>query len=210
MKVFIFDSNNSWQRAEALGALLKDKATVTPLGSTLQKIVDEDVILYHTGDFEGDLTAKALMGLADRRIVVAYSAGGIERRDVGGVHFRQFSDVERLLRWMQTTWTLIDVRNALDVDWSAAQASGFTALAILAQCASVGVVTGTAVKRQQDWRTNPDQWRGILGSDGLQSLLERAERDGKPIAASLLKWIDTGAEPPDFGAAAKEAAELAG
>ena len=211
LKFFIFDRTNNWERAKTLQATIRShKHDCIDLQTLLSDNSDADVILFHKSNFGPNTLALLERLAAQDKVIVVYTAGPSISQTNNRVHLRSLLEVEQLLNWLTETWTIEDVRKALDLEWVEDQTQGFTALAILAQGAAASGLAGINRKRQILWQTNQQPWREILGTTGLGLLRQRAEKDGKRNAAVLLTWIDSGGTPPDFAAAAKEAAELAG
>jgi len=211
LNFYIYDRTNDWKRAEGLrDAIVSRKHNCIELRALLSEDTEADVVLFHSSNFGANTPALLEKLAAKGKVVVAYTAGQVTSATTNLVHQRSFVEVERLLNWLTEAWTLDDVTRALDLEWAEDQSRGFTALAILAQGAAANGLRGVARKRQISWQTNQQPWRRVLGMTGLALLRERAEKDGKRDAAALLSWIDTGGTSPDFVAAAKEAAELAG
>ena len=155
LNFYIYDKSNSWKRAEGLrDTIISRKHNCISLKDSLSENTKAEVILFHNSNFGQNTPALLEKLAAAGKVVVAYTAGPTSAEVTNLVHQRTLAEVERLLNWLTEAWTLADIGNALDLKWAEDQSRGFTALAILAQCAGASDLKGSAHKRQIHWRTN--------------------------------------------------------
>jgi hypothetical protein len=210
VEILIFDETGENQtRAARLKAAIGAMGLAANIGAPTASS-SEALVLAHETDLT-ETKKEALKSLvAQRRLVIVYSAGGITSREEGGVYYRHLSEVQQLLAWANREWTLDSFRKALEYEWTCTRTHGFTALAILALGVSAPTKSVEIRKRQGEWCAGRDRWNDLLKSMPLQKLRECAAQERKSDLVQLLDWIGGGETIPKFDKAGEEAALLAG
>jgi hypothetical protein len=208
--IVLFDTTGEQgARAARLGRLVAVDA-FTVVCDEPERHSDGDIYLCHNTQMnDARLTLLGQYATDTERLVVVYTAGRGHEKDDSGVLYRTLESVERMLAWANATWTQMDVRLALNAKDAGDRTRAFTCLAILAQCASVPVAQ-EAQARQEVWRTDPAEWRRVLGSMPVAYLRRCASEANKVNADKLLAWVFDGDQDtrPDFRRAADELASL--